>query len=173
MNGRYEKTTAGRAEIRDRAAALSRPARNLLLIIDDTRTGAEWTALVAGSSQADLHQLLQAGLIAALAVAPLPAPTAPVAAAATTPAVPAAAGKRPGLTEALQAYSYRELYDRLSAEARPRLGLIRGYRMGLEIEKCSGAQEMRALALRFVDEIRAAHGDTAARDFCRSLGVDL
>jgi len=168
MTGRYVKTAAGREAIHDRAHTLSRPARNLLLVIDGGRTGAEWVALVGGSSEADLAQLLQRGLIeqagpmAASVSVPAPAP-------ATAP--PRVRGL--GLEQALAALSYRELYDRLTGEARARLGLIKGYRMVLEIEKCNGAEEIRKLALRFIGEVRAAQGDEAARKLSRDLGADV
>ena len=165
MTARYAKTEAGREEIRARAHALSRPARNLLLIIDGSRSGAEWLQMVAGTGADDLAELLRAGLIAELAAPPrAAAPAVPSAAA------PPSADEAAELARVLESLSYRQLYDRLTSEARPRLGLIKGYRMVLEIEKCSGADEIRKLALRFVDELRAAQGDAAAREFRRSLG---
>ena len=164
MTARYVKTDAGRDEIRARAHALSRPARNLLLIIDGSRSGAEWLQMVAGTGADDLAELLRAGLIAE-AAAPRHAAPAPSAAA------PSAADEAAELTRVLESLSYRQLYDRLTVEARPRLGLIKGYRMVLDIEKCSGAEEIRKLALRFVDELRAAQGDAAVREFCRILGA--
>jgi hypothetical protein len=158
MAARYQKTDAGRDEIRARALDLPRPARTLLVVIDANKTGDEWLGLVNGVSAPDLQRLLELGLIA------------PVVAAA--PAAPAGQPARgPSVEEALAQLSYRELYDKLTAEARARLGLIKGYRMVLEIEKCSGADEIRALAMRFVEEIRAAQGDKAARDFVRSLAA--
>jgi hypothetical protein len=45
--------------------------------------------------------------------------------------------------------------------------------MVLEIEKCAGVEEIRKLVLQFVDEVRAAQGDAAARAFCRELGADV
>lgn len=313
MTTRYAKTEAGRQAIRDRSQALSRPARNLLLIVDGRRTGREWVALVQGSSEADLAQLIEAGLIEALggggevlqappavAVAqapselpsqvaqqgpqlpshlpapepslppaqPLPvppselspadssqaqapAPLAPVAAtdphsmpapvptapspapspssrksrsrfpsvlppmltsppeappvlaappvsaapsvsaaapASATASLPAATlsatpsdlapdalvKPRKGMTALmpeedlrpvpvrLQDVSYRHLYDTMTAQARPLLGLIKGYRMVLDVEKCRTAEELRRLALRFIDEVRAAQGVGAA-----------
>ena len=165
MSARYLKTEAGRQAIHTRAASLSRTARNLLLIIDDSRSGDEWLALVANATAADLAQLVQAGFLSE---------RAPAAPAAAPGAAPAPSGLRTAVvTQALQALGYRELYERLTAEARSRLGLIKGYRMVLEIEKCSGADEIRGLAARFVEEVRAAQGDAAARDFCRSLGADV
>lgn len=176
---RYIKTDAGREAIRTRDAALSRPARNLLLILDDSKSGADWLGLVAGATPADLEQLLQAGYVAESAAPPPRAAARPAAPApAAVAAAPAASALPPGsraavLEAALQALSYRELYDRLTAEARARLGLIKGYRTVLEIEKCAGADEIRKLALRFVDDVRAVQGDEAAREFCRSLGADV
>ncbi|ODV10921.1 MAG: hypothetical protein ABT20_06945 [Rubrivivax sp. SCN 70-15] len=169
MTARYVKTDAGREEIRARAHALSRPARNLLLIIDGSRSGAEWLQMVAGTGTDDLAELLRAGLIAEVA-APRAA-SSPVPPAAPSAAALPAADEAAELARALESLSYRQLYDRLTSEARPRLGLIKGYRMVLEIEKCSGAEEIRKLALRFVDALRAAQGDAAAREFCRSLGA--
>lgn len=170
---RYAKTDAGREEIRARVLDLARPARTLLLIIDASRSGDEWVGMVNGAVAADLERLVQARLVvatgpatpAAAPVAPAPGAPAPVASAA-----PASAGA--GLEQALQALSYRELYDRLTAEARARLGLIKGYKMVLDIEKCAGAEEIRKLTLRFVAEVRNAQGDAAAREFCRSLGAE-
>jgi hypothetical protein len=158
MAARYQKTDAGRVEIRARSLELTRPARTLLVIIDATKSGDEWLGLVNGVAAADLQRLLELGLVAPQAATTAPAP-------APQPA------RGPSVEEALAQLGYRELYDKLTAEARARLGLIKGYRMVLEIEKCSGADEIRALAGRFVEEIRAAQGDKAARDFVRSLAA--
>jgi hypothetical protein len=158
---RYQKTDIGRAEIRARALDLSRAARTLLLVIDPTKTGDEWVALIQGVGVQDLKRLVEHGLVAPIAV---PFATPP----AASPDVPTSG---PALEQALARLGYRELYDRLTAEARARLGLIKGYRMVLEIEKCAGAPEIRSLASRFVGEVRAAHGETAARELCRALGI--
>jgi len=175
MSVRYVKTDAGREAIRSRDAALSRPARNLLLIIDSSRSGDEWLGLVGNATATDLAQLVQAGYVSEAVVVARPVAAAAAAAAAAGAPVPTRdPGTRVAVVEAaLQALSYRELYDRLTAEARARLGLIKGYRTVLEIEKCAGADEIRQLALRFVEDVRAAQGDDAAREFCRSLGADV
>ena len=156
MASRFVKTEAGRAAIHARVHAMTRPARNLLLIIDASKTGEEWVALVNGATGADLLQLFDDGLVELLAAKP------------TAPERP----RGPGLEEALQNWSYRELYDLLTGHARQRLGLIKGYRMVLEIEKCSGVDEIRKLVPRFVAEVRAVQGDAAARAFSRELGAD-
>lgn len=181
MTTRYIKTETGRQAIRDKAQGLSRPARNLLLILDGQKPGEEWVRLVTGSTPADLQQLIDAGMIepVASAAAATPARTAAVASAVASavagpetapPSVPPAdtATQLP-LAERLQAVGYRHLYDTLTAQARPLLGLIKGYRMVLEVEKCNGPDEIRALALRFVDDVLAAQGVDAARRIALQL----
>ena len=64
--------------------------------------------------------------------------------------------------ERLQAVGYRHLYDTMTSRARPLLGLIKGYRMVLDVEKCNGPDEIRRLALRFINEVRGAQGVGAA-----------
>lgn len=212
MSTRYVKTEAGRQAIRDRQQGLSRPARNLLLIIDGQRPGAEWVTLVQGSSEADLAQLIDGGLIEAVggsAAAPAAVPTAVAPAAASAPTAPAASTAPPSLppaaatlppaepapdpaepaagkpakgmtalmpeddtrpiAERLQEVGYRHLYDTMTSQARPLLGLIKGYRMVLDVEKCNGPDELRKLALRFVDEVRAAQGVGAAYRITEAL----
>ncbi len=154
MAQRYQKTEAGRDEIRARRLELSRPARTLLLIIDSSKSAGEWLQMVNGTTEADLAQLLQAGLIGTVEVDVAPAPKA-----------------GPSIDEALEKFSYRELYDRLTQEARPRLGLVKGYRFVLEIEKCADVIELRKLALRVIEEVRAAQGDAAAGELRRALGA--
>lgn len=151
MAERYLRTEAGRREIRERAVQLTRPGRNLLLIIDASKTAAEWLAAVHGCTEADLRQLIDSGLIASALGQ-------------------ASAGRT--LEQALQERGYRELYDLLTQQARPRLGLIKGYKVVLEVERCSGAEQIRALAQRFVDLVREVQGEAEARLLRRRLGAD-
>ena len=195
MDVRYVKTEAGRAELKERRLALPRQARLLLVIIDASKSAADWVAAVNGSSAADIERLLAAGLIephggaartAGHAAAVPPAPTAPTPSAAPSAAEPAPAeppvAREPNkpspnmpalsdaaLAELVQSLSYRQLYDLLTAQARPRLGLISGYRMVLEVERCNGADEVRALALRFVEAVRQSQGAEGVRQFCVDL----
>ena len=144
-SARYAKTEAGRAEITGKALPLSRPARNLLLIIDASRTAEAWLGLVQGATPADLQALLHAGLVD------------------TRTAAPAAQGTpRMSLAQALESKSYQVLYDRITAEARPRLGLLKGYKLILDVERSGGPAEIRQLAQRFVEQVRIAQGDAAA-----------
>lgn len=156
MAERFVRTEAGRHEVRARAAPLSRAARNLLLIIDASKAAGEWLTLVHGSTSADLQQLIDAGLIAVEGHA------------TGSHAVP-----RPARTleQALLAHSYTELYDLLTHEARARLGLVKGLRMVLEVEKCKGPDQIRALAVHFVDVVREVQGEAEAKAMRRLLGA--
>jgi hypothetical protein len=182
MDARYVKTEAGRAEMKERRLALPRQARLLLVIIDPSKSGAEWVAAVNGSSEVDLERLLASGLIEPRASTARPATsTAPAQAGRaqesapqvvrepTTPSPLLPALSDAALTELVQSLGYRVLYDLLTAQARPRLGLISGYRMVLEVERCSGVDDMRALALRFVESVRQAQGPEGVRQFCVEL----
>lgn len=165
---RFSKTDAGRAEIRARALALSRAARNLLLVIDAGKTGDEWLKLVQGVSETDLNELLALGLIAAAVTAPPATATAAPAAAApaTPPAAPAPAGygDPPRLDRA-------QLYTYLSGEATRLLGTFKGYGFALEVERCNSLQELQALGLQLVERVQRAKGDAAAADVRRALGL--
>lgn len=156
MSVRLHKTEAGREAIRRRDGELSRAARNLLLILDASRPAEAWLAAVAGAQPADLERLIALGYVAELeAPAALPPGVSPA---------------RAALDAVLAVVEPRVLYDRLTAEARPRLGLVKGYRLVLDLER-SAPDELRGLAQRFVDELEAAQGTAAALDFCRRLGT--
>jgi hypothetical protein len=142
-SARHAKTAAGRAELQRKSLPLSRPARNLLVIIDASRPGQDWLALVQGATAADLQALLQAGLVAGPAAAPVAPP-------------------RMSLAQALDTKGHQVLYDRLTAEARPQLGLIKGYKLILDVERCQGPAEIRQLALRLVEQVRNSRGESAA-----------
>ena len=188
MTTRYVKTETGRQAIRERAQALSRPARNLLLIIDGQRPGSEWVGLVNGSTLADLQQLIDGGMVEAArsgssaapppGTLPPPAATPPSDEAVIAAAVAEAAADAPAtalpdetapLAVRLAVVSYRHLYDTMTAQARPLLGLIKGYRMVLDVEKCNGPDELRVLAQRFVEEVRAAQGPGPAYRITETL----
>ncbi|UUX96746.1 hypothetical protein [Aquabacterium sp. J223] len=154
MPDRYEKTAEGRAEIGARGAELSRTTRNLLLVIDGSKPATDWLAMIAGAGPADLDALIQRGLIA---------PAARPAGAAHTPASAAV-----DVEARLQALGRDGLYALVTREARRRLGLVNGLRLVLDLEKCGTEAEIRALALRFVTQVRQTQGEAAVREV---LGV--
>jgi hypothetical protein len=143
----YRKTLAGRNEIRERALALSRTARNLLLIVEPSQPAHHWLNMLLGANEGDLVALLQCGLIE-------PMPNVVVAAAADTSTN----------------LSYTELYDSLNGLIREQLGLFRGYRFSLDIEKASGLPELVDVARRFIDTVHDQRGEAAAQMVARALG---
>jgi len=159
------KTEAGVAEIRARSHALPRHARTLLVLVDGTRSADQLLSMVQGSSPADLALLVDAGLVAETSRSRAPAaPAAPPAAEAAAAPAAASAGSGEGL-------SYRELYDSLNALAKEQLGLFKGYRFALEIEKASGIEELRQVAQHLVEEVERAKGESAAQMVRRALGL--
>lgn len=174
----YQKTDAGRAEMKVRQLVNARATRNLLLVIDASKSARQWLGLVQGSTEADVQQLLDLGLIraAGAALAPAPAPAADAtfapafgAAPAATP-VPApapaaaAAGGDPQL-------DYEQLYAYLTRHAKQYLGLMKGYKVVLEVERCSGLPELQDYARRFVEMVREAQGDDLAEQVKRAMGM--
>ena len=148
----YARTEAGRAEIGANRVKMSRPARNILLLIDASRTGQEWVGKISGSTLSDLDMLLAAGLIAPTVVASTKALQIPVEAAVLD-------------------WKYDALYELLTREAKERFGLIKGFRLVLKIEGCSDLAAMQAVALEFVELIRKAHGEESAARFRKQLGA--
>jgi hypothetical protein len=195
MPDRYTKTDVGRAEIRARVHALSRTARNLLLIIDPSKEGAEWVRLVQGASAADLQTLLDAGLVAPAGAAPAARPAvAPVATAAAQPALASAPAAAHAAAQALptgaplaaatavpdgaptaasaaaaSALSYSDLYDLLPSLAKQHLGLIKGYRFALAIERAEGLPGLQKLARELVGEVESSKGPAVSQSVRRAL----
>lgn len=177
LTRRFAKTEAGRLEIRQRALPLLRPARNLLLIIDSSRSASEWIGVVQGCDRAAFQSLQDAGLVAEIASAgagsplgePVGKPQQPDAPAQSTLSASAAAPLGTKLTQALEQRSYSALYDRITAEARPRLGMIKAYKLIMEVEQCSGPAEIRALAQRFIDQVRTLQGEAAGKALAQIL----
>jgi len=175
ITDRFVKTETGRQEIRAPVHALSRSARNLLLIVDGTRPASEWLAMVHGATAEDLEDLVQALLVEAVGGedgepgqrAPggvaRAEPRAPVREVLPVPA-PAAVPVPPA-----EALGYQELYVALNGMAREQLGLIKGYRFSLDIERASGLAELQEVAQRFVQEVQKAKGDAVARQVRRAL----
>lgn len=152
------KTPAGHHEIRARSLSLARPARTLLVLADGSRSREQLLKMVQGASPDDLLALIQAGLLTDVPDEPStrqePAATA---AAASDPA-------EAGLT-------YHELYDSLNALCKEQLGLFKGFRYSLEIEKADGVAGLREVAQRFAADVQKTNGDTAAQMVRRALGL--
>jgi len=195
MADRYTKTVQGRQEIRLRALTLSRTARNLLLIIDSSRTLSEWLAMVQGSTELDGASLIEAGLIEPVPAAVSADPGGVVSAPVRTRLIGAAVGAETSVETQLShptappqpttsersgavvasggttGLSYSELYDCLNALLKETLGLFKGYRFSLEIERASDLRELEEVARRFADEVERSRGENVARMVRRALGL--
>ena len=150
----FAKTDAGRDEIRHPSRRLARPARNLLLIIDEKHPGANWVRLVQGATPEDLQSLLADELIVCRNDAP-------------------AFRSTHTLTDALARLSREQLYGFLTSQARDRLGLVRGFFFVLEIEKCDDVADLQRLALQFMKLVRVHQGPAAMRQLGQALGATL
>lgn len=157
----YQKTEAGRAEIKSRTLALSRVARNLLLVLDASKTARQWLALVQGASEADFELLRQHELVAA----PFGATAALAAAAPVAPPLLALDGSE------LPQLGHEELYAYLTRHAKQYLGLMKGYRVVLDVERCGNLHELQMLAQRFALQVREAQGEELARQVRRAMGM--
>lgn len=181
---RYVKTAAGHAEIQSRSLALARPVRNLLLLINDSQPGTFWLQQIRGLADSDLNALLDAGLIAEVVgsagtpAAPRPTRKSEPPAGGGPDTVPSAFDPQGGdaaaslLHDTLQAIAdagYSALYDTLNAQAKGQLGLMKGYRFALEVERAAGLSELQALARRFAQGLRDDHGLVALRQFLDAL----
>lgn len=200
LEERYEKSEAGRAEIKTRALVQGRIARNLLLVIDPTKTGGQWLGMVQGATQADLALLLQHGLVApaagvARAVAassgaaaasagsppsrsagslsvssPAPSSTVPPGSVPTASRPMPVTGTRP-MGAPVSSLDFQQLYTALTVFAKQQ-GLLKGYRLALEVEQCADFEQLQTLALDVVDRIRATKGDAAAHELRETLGFN-
>ena len=173
----YQKTDAGRAEMKVRQLVNARATRNLLLVIDASKSARQWLGLVQGSTEADVQQLLQLGLIQAAGMAATPA-TAPAADATFAPAfggapasAPAAPAPAPAAAGGEPQLDYEQLYAYLTLHAKQYLGLMKGYKVVLEVERCSGLAELQDYARRFVEMVREAQGDDLAEQVKRAMGM--
>jgi hypothetical protein len=179
MAERYSKTEKGRIEIRTRAQTLSRTARNLLLIIDSSRSLPEWLAMVQGSTAQDGAALIEAGLIESAVARKVGEKndrndrigTGVAAATAEPEAVAIVESSAAAPTPKPEGLGYVELYDSLNALVKETLGLFKGYRFSLEIERARDLHELQLVAQRFVDEVTKTRGESVARVVRRALGL--
>jgi hypothetical protein len=175
------KTEAGRAEIKARALPLSRAARNLLLVIDGSKTARDWLGLVHGVTEDDFNELIRHGLLVAKNQ---PAPTLMPAAATPDPHLLAAGWAKPAAPAPAPAAATptptapgwptlerAELYAYLSGQATKLLGTFKGYTFALEVERCDSLMELQLLALQLVERVQKAKGDELAQEVRTALGI--
>jgi hypothetical protein len=170
---KYVKTEAGQREIRERAHALPRGARTLLVLVDGTKDREQLLGMVQGATPEDFALLLEHALIAeqagsgrSSASGPAPAP-APVAEPAGEPADTAAAAP----AGAAPALGFKELYESMTQLVKSQLGLMKAFKYTLEIEKAGTVPELLDVARRFAAEVESSKGENAAKMVRRALNL--
>lgn len=146
-----------------RTVVKERPQRNLLLVIDGSKTEEMLLANLAGISAKDFVDLHALGLIAPVVssgrgAASQPGRLAPTAEhqASAAPAVPDAP------------LDYAQFTATLTQMISKELGL-RGFVLTLAVEKAGTAEELQSVAQRTIDQIRDRKGDAAAAAAQRAL----
>lgn len=172
MATRFGKTALGHREIREPSHGLPRNARLLLVLSDGQRTVAELKTLVKGASADDIALLLHKGLIDDIDANVLDraARSNRDTADSSLPVISDATPDAP-LAESAAGLGFNELYDSLNALAKEQLGLFKGFRFSLEIERATGIDAMREVAQRFVVEVHKAKGVSAAQMVRRALSL--
>ena len=151
--------------MRTRALVKERAQRNLLLVIDGTKTEEMLLAHLAGISAADFVALQALGLITAVAPpaggrsgsAPVSPPAPPPVAA---PTVDVPVGDAP--------LDYGQFTAVLTQLISKELGL-RGFVLTLAVEKAATTEELQAVAQRALAQIGERKGEAAAAAARRAL----
>jgi hypothetical protein len=147
---------------------LSRTARTLLVLADGARTQEELLQFVRGAEPGDIEALITAGLVVAS--------SAPASAAKRADTAPGSASDAPAAAPveaqpADAALAYQELYAALNLLCRDHLGLIKGFRYSIEIEKAAGLDELKGVARRFVADVEQVRGPATALMVRRALSL--
>jgi len=162
MTSVYVKTEAGQSELRDRLLNLPRSARTLLVLVDGTRGGDQLLGMVKGSTTEDLDTLVRMKLIA----------TGATTASAGPPGETTGRTKAQASSDSATApLEFKELYIVLNELVREQLGMLKAFKYTLEVEKATETSQLLELAERFVKDVQAAKGDTAAKMVRRALGL--
>jgi hypothetical protein len=158
----WVKTDAGRAEMQTRALIKERARRNLLLLIDGSKSEEMLLANLAGITAEDFQELRKLDLIA------------PAAGAVTVGHPPARAtsfeATRPILPQPPEgkALDYSQFTAALTKLISAQLGL-RGFTLTLAVDKASTIEELRDVAQRVIEQIRERKGEAAAAEARKTL----
>ncbi len=157
----WVKTDAGRAEMQNRALIKERARRNLLLLIDGTKSEEMLLANLAGISAADFQELRKLDLIApAVGAVTVGNPARVGAAEASRPTVP--------LPLEGKSLDYSEFTAALTKLISNQLGL-RGFTLTLAVDKASTIEELRDVAQRVIEQVRERKGEAAAVEARKTL----
>ena len=149
-----------RALIKDRAR------RNLLLLIDGTKSEEMLLGNLAGITAADFQELRKLDLIA---------PAAGAVTVGNSPRVASPDSNRPTIPQplgpggaALTSLDYSQFTAALTQLISANLGL-RGFTLTLAVDKASTIEELREVAQRVIEQIRERKGDAVAAEARRTL----
>ncbi len=157
----WVKTDAGRAEMQTRALVKERARRNLLLLIDGTKSEEMLLANLAGISADDFQELRKLDLIAPAAGAvTVGGPSRAASADASRPTVPQALAQAP--------LDYGQFTAALTKLISAHLGL-RGFTLTLAVEKAGTIEELQSVAQRTLEQIRERKGEAAAAEARKTL----
>ena len=158
----WVKTDAGRAEMQTRALIKDRARRNLLLLIDGTKSEEMLLANLAGINAEDFQELRKLDLIApASGAVTVGNPARATSFETTRPTMPLPLESKAPL-------DYSEFTAALTKLISSQLGL-RGFTLTLAVEKASTIEELREVAQRVVEQIRERKGEAAAAEARKTL----
>ena len=165
----WVKTDAGRAEMQSRALIKDRARRNLLLLIDGTKSEEMLLTNLAGITADDFQELRKLDLIApaagAVTVGNAPRMTSPDSSRPTVPQ-PLGPAAAPALTDSPLDYS--QFTAALTQLISANLGL-RGFTLTLAVDKASTIEELREVAQRVIEQIRERKGEATAAEARKTL----
>ena len=156
----WVKTDAGRAEMQTRSLVKERARRNLLLLIDGTKTEEMLLANLAGISADDFQELRKLELIAPASGAVTVGNPARGNFEATRPTMP--------LPLDTKTLDYSEFTAALTKLISAQLGL-RGFTLTLAVDKASTIAELRDVAQRVIEQVRERKGDAVANEARKTL----
>ena len=163
----WVKTDAGRAEIQSRALIKDRARRNLLLLIDGTKSEEMLLTNLAGISAEDFQELRKLDLIAPAAGAVTVGNAARAASAdSARPTIPQPLPGVPVATASLLDYS--QFTAALTQLISGNLGL-RGFTLTLAVDKASTIEELQEVAQRVIEQIRERKGEATAAEARKTL----
>lgn len=156
----WVKTEAGRTEMQARSLVKERARRNLLLLVDGSKSEAMLLEHLSGISADDFQELRKLGLIAPAAGA--------VTVGRQTQAEPPPADPTIPLPLETTSLDYGQFTAALTKLISANLGL-RGFTLTLAVDKASTIEELREVAARVIEQIRDKKGETAAEQAQRTL----
>ena len=152
----WVKTDAGRAEMQSRALVKDRARRNLLLMIDGSKSDEMLLSGLAGITAADFDELKQLGLIEPVRSAPGRPGRSEVSLGTGVPPQAPAAPPDPATS-----LTYGEFTAVLTDLISTHLGL-RGFTLSLAVEKASSPEELQSVGKRVLEMLRERKGDAVA-----------